>query len=139
LAPLVLCGQDVALAATREATLWAQRQLVQMRPLGGAVDSALQSFGTLEISRLTRHESQRDNLPGRQEPQRGKVSGSFVIVLEKIPVHLNLIQQHVRDWLVTALRCPSTAEVSTAHMQHDLHCRGTLLNCSVDELGVDRR
>jgi len=71
-----------------------------------------------------------------QKPQRRKIARSRIIILQKVHIDIQFLEQHLRYGLVPARREPLGAMVPAAQVDADDHIRGTLGDGGVDERGV---
>ncbi len=68
-----------------------------------------------------------------------EVARALVVVLEEVGVDVELVEQHLGDGLVPALREPGAAVVAAAEVDRDREVVGTPADGGVDELGVGVR
>src|SRR5262244_769843 len=89
---LVGLGQWIALVGAGEATLRAERKLLQWCIPAGFVDPALEIVRRLELRRLARHQSQHRDLAPCQQTQRRKRSCPQGIIFEEVAVDVDLVE-----------------------------------------------
>ena len=90
----------------------------------------------LELGPLAGDEAEHHGLVGGHEAQRGEVAGALVVVLEEVGVDVELVEQHLGDWLVAALGEPRAAVVAAAQVDGDDEVVGAAGDDGVDQLGV---
>ena len=93
----------------------------------------------LELGTLAGDEPEHHGLVGRHVAQRREVAGPLVVVLEEVGVDVELVEQHLGDGLVAALREPRAAVVAAAQVDGDGEVVGTAGDGGVDQLGVGVR
>ena len=71
--------------------------------------------------------------------QRREIAGARVVVLEEVPVDLEVVEQHLRDGLVAAFGDPGALEIAAAEVDADRHPRGAIGDRRVDEARVAAR
>src|ERR1700682_4122559 len=152
-APYFLCGLDdqpqlrglrvtpdfLAVYSTRKSALRRKAELIERHQACCLLDLALQHVLGFELPELGRHQPEHDGLSRRDEAQRRKVARARVVILEEIPVDLQLVEQHFRHRLVAALGYPRALEVAPAKMYADRHALRAVRDGGVDQARVSPR
>ena len=71
--------------------------------------------------------------------KRREIAGAGVVVFEEIAVDVEVVEEHLRNGLVTALRDPGALEIAPAQMDADGHVRRAVGDRGVDEASVTPR
>src|SRR5437016_3673366 len=116
LCPLLVFRKRVALFGAGEPTLRTETKLIEIHEFGRLLDSPLQVVDRLQRTRLRSHHAQNHDLPFGHEPQRIEAAGTLRIEFHEVPIHANLVEQQLRDRLVSALRDPARAKIPPAEM-----------------------
>lgn len=138
LGPLLLNREVVALHGAAETALVRQAELVES--LGAVrrslLDAANDLLLVIQLRRLAAHDTQHDHLALGQMPQRAEITGARIVVLEKVHIDIQLLEERLSNGLVAALREPLAAVVAAAQVDANGHVLGPLGNGAVDKLGV---
>src|SRR5664279_6539722 len=94
---LRLTGDLIAMHGAREAALRRQTKLVQRYHSRGLVDFSLQRVLGFELAELGRDQSENHRFPRGYETQRRKIAGAGIVVLEEIPVDLEICLLYTSD------------------------------------------
>src|SRR5207247_10428785 len=78
-------------------------------------------------------------LPSYLGVETAAVSGARAVVLEKIAVHLDLVEDEFGDRLIAALRHPGACEVAAAQVHAYCHVFRKVLDRRIERLGVGLR
>src|SRR5437870_5284062 len=121
---LRVARNDIAVHGARKAALRRQAKLVERDELRRLVDLALEIILRLQLIELCRNESKDYGLSFRDVTKRREIAGAGVVVFEEIAVDVEVVEKHLRNGLVTALRDPGALEIAPAQMDADGHVRG---------------
>src|SRR5215217_4932813 len=121
---LFLVAEHVALNGRGEATLGRQTQLLDGHEAASLLDAALELVLVLELAAFGGDQTEHDQLPLGDEPQRLEPARALVVVLQEEAVDLEAAEQRLGDEVVAALGGPGRAEVAPAHVGGDRHAVG---------------
>lgn len=138
LCPLLLHREVVTFHGATETALVRQAELVES--LGtvrrGLLDTTNDLLLVVQLRRLAAHDAQHDHLALGQMPQRAEIARSRIVVLEKVHIDIQFLEERLGHGLVAALREPLAAIVAAAQVDANGHILGPLGNGAVDELGI---
>src|ERR1017187_4091557 len=103
---LLLVAERVSLHRRGEPALRRQAQLLDRDVARGLLDPPLEQILALQLAALGGHQTQHDQLVGRDVAQRLKAAGTRVVVLQEEPVHVELAEQRLGDEVIAALGGP---------------------------------
>ena len=103
------------------------------------VDAPLEFILGFQVSGFRGHQAQDNGLSRRHEPQGFKTARALSVELHEVSVHVDLVEEDLRNRLIPALRNPAGAKIAAAQVHGDHHVIGTPLNGRVDQIGVDAR
>lgn len=138
LGPLLVLTQLVPFHGRAEATLVTEAKLLQapLAILTGLFEPLDHGGLVVESALLARHDAQNHDLVLRQMAQGAEVAGARVVVFEEVDVDVQVLEEHLGDGLVAALREPLAAVVPAAQVDAHRHVLGPLLDRPVDQVRV---
>src|SRR5215831_15535681 len=139
LGELAFLVHRVAADAAGKSALRAQCELLQRGVLARLVDAALELVLRFEPGALGRDQTEDGYLVPGQKTQRFKAAGARAVILEKIAVHVDFVENELSDRLVAAVRHPRAGEIAAAQMHAYRHVTRPILDRGIEELGVAPR
>ena len=122
-----------------ETALRRKGELLERHEFCGLVDAALDVVLLLELAELGRHQAEHDDLAFRHMAQWREITRALVVVLEKIAVDGEILEQRLGHRLVAAFRHPRALEVAATEVRADRHAFGAVGDRGIDELCVAAR
>jgi hypothetical protein len=113
LGPLLFFGQEVAFHGGSEAALRAECELLKRKEAGCLVDSPKEDVLGLEFWPLGTDEAEDNYFALRNEAQRLKSTGAFIVVFEQETVNGKFVEEALSDGIVSACRVPVAAIIAT--------------------------
>src|SRR5215831_8493218 len=139
LGELAFLVHRVAADAAGESALRAQCELLQRGMLARLVDATLELVLRFELGALGRDQTEDGYLVPGQKTQWFKAAGARAVILEKIAVHVDFVENELSDRLVAAVRHPRAGEIAAAQMHAYRHVTRPILDRGIEELGVGPR
>src|SRR5579875_1876025 len=121
LVPLLGRGEVVALLGRGKAALRRQAQLADVGVLRGLLDAAHDVIPGLQLTALGRHDPEHHLLALGQVAQRLEPAGPLIVPLAEEPVHVELVEQRIRDEVVAAFGRPHGLVVPAAGVRGHRH------------------
>src|SRR5215472_3629458 len=139
LGELAFLVHGVAADAAGKSALRAQCELLQRGVLARLVDATLELVLRFEPGALGRDQTEDGYLVPGQKTQRFKAAGARAVILKKIAVHVDFVENELSDRLVAAVRHPRAGEIAAAQMHAYRHVTRPILDRGIEELGVGPR
>lgn len=138
LLPLLVLAQLVPFHRTTEPTLVTDAQLIQsaLAVLARLCQSLHHGVLVVQVTLLTGHDAQHHDLVLRQVSEGTEVAAPGIVVLQKVHVDVEILEQNFRDWLVPSLSEPLAPVVASAQVNTNGHVARSLLDGLVDQVGV---
>src|SRR6516225_8731227 len=132
LGEFALLVHGVAADAAGESALRAQGELLQRGVLACLVDATLELVLRFELGALGRDQTEDGRLAPGQKTQRFKAAGARAVILEKIAIHVDFVEDELGDRLVAAVRHPRAGEIAAAKMHAHRHVPRPILDRGIE-------
>jgi hypothetical protein len=114
-----------------------QRQLLERDDGTSRIDPSLYVVGAFESRLLSGHKSQYHRLVWRDEPQGFEGSCAGSVVLQKVSVHIQVVEQNLGDRVVPARRSPVAAAIPATYVNRERHVVRAGRDSAVERIDVD--
>jgi hypothetical protein len=112
-------GDDVSFVRAGKPALRTERKILERDVFRRFLYTPAEDIALFQESSLGRDEAQDDALAARDEPQRLKIAGTFVVVFEQEMIDVEAAEDDLGDALVAAGRKPRGTSVPGTNVNSD--------------------